>query len=284
MKSLFAGVLLLATAHGGEGQRELKAYRGSTPVLDGSIDAAEWRDAVTFKGTQGWTSQFSPTTAPQDLSLTGWVKYDDHRLYFAFEVSDDVLYGIDTPRWLPTKNPAAHELSPQGWPWFGDEMEVLINASNAWQGDENARGDGQSWQMVCNLTKSRLGGIGIGGLLEGEPRVNPQAWSNYQHWITTGAMQAIAKPRQGGKGYSIEWAIAFDPCLEVSPGKHFHPGNQEVVMGLNIAVGDLDEPEKGNGNFGNFHHEDWFAGERDKRTQVRQWGRLRLMPKTATRP
>ena len=24
--------------------------------------------------------------------------------------------------------------------------------------------------MVCNLTKSRLGGVGAGGLLEGEPR------------------------------------------------------------------------------------------------------------------
>ena len=51
-------------------------------------------------------------------------------------------------------------------------------------------------------------------------------------------------------------------------------------MGLNIAVGDLDEKAKGQGNFGNFHHEDWFAGDRKKRTNVSQWGKLKLMPKS----
>ena len=45
-------------------------------------------------------------------------------------------------------------------------------------------------------------------------------------------------------------------------------------MGLNIAVGDLDEKEKGIGNFGNFHHEDWWSGAKDKRTQLRHWGTL----------
>jgi hypothetical protein len=38
-------------------------------------------------------------------------------------------------------------------------------------------------------------------------------------------------------------------------------------MGLNIALGDLDEKERGAGNFGHFHHEDWFAGEKDVRTK-----------------
>ncbi|MDZ4286978.1 MAG: hypothetical protein U0984_03415, partial [Prosthecobacter sp.] len=166
----------------------------------------------------------------------------------------------------------------RGWPWFGDEMELLINASHHWEGDEDARGDGQSWQMVCNLTKSRLGGIGVGGLLEGEPRVKESAWNHYQRWITSGAMQAAAKPKPTGKGYIIEWSIAFDPCLELSPGQYFKPSAKEVLMGLNIAVGDLDEKATGEGNFGNFHHEDWFAGEKGKRTHVRQWGKLRLMP------
>ena len=63
-----------------------------------------------------------------------------------------------------------------------------------------------------------------------------------------------------------------------APGVFFKPGAEEVKMGLNIAVGDLDEKEKGTGNFGNFHHEDWFAGEKNKRTNLRQWGTLRLMP------
>ncbi len=269
---------LSAFVEAGEWPRELKASRGKTPVLDGVLSPGEWSDATAFEGTKGWAAQFSPTTDARDLSLKGWVKYDGERLYFAFDVTDDVLYGIDTDRWLPDENPRAHELSRQGWPWFGDEMELLINATNHWDGDEEARGDGQSWQMVCNLTKSRLGGIGVGGLLEGEPRVKESAWNHYQQWIESGAMQAVAKRKPDGKGYIIEWSIAFNPCLEIAPGWFFKPDDKEVVMGLNIAIGDLDEKARGHGNFGSFHHEDWFAGEKDKRTQVRQWGRLRLLP------
>ncbi|MDB6073091.1 MAG: hypothetical protein JWO89_731 [Verrucomicrobiaceae bacterium] len=271
-------LLLPAVAIAGEWPRELKAPHGRTPVLDGVLSPGEWQDAAVFEGTQGWTAQFSLTTDAKDLSLKGWVKYDDQRLYFAFDVTDDVLYGIDTERWLPDNNAEAHELSRRGWPWFGDEMELLINASNHWKGDEDSRGDGQSWQMVCNLTKSRLGGIGVGGLLEGEPRAKEYAWNHYQQWIKSRAMQAVAKRKPAGKGYIIEWSIAFDPCLEVAPGQFFKPGGKEVVTGFNIAVGDLDEKAKGAGNFGNFLHEDWFAGEKNKRTNVRQWGTLRLMP------
>ena len=277
-KCAVLSLLLAASAVAGEWPRELQAFRGRTPKVDGVIGGAEWQDATRFEGVEGWTAQFTPTTRKEDLSLKGWVKYDDSRLHFAFHVTDDVLYGIDTDRWLPEKNPKAHELSREGWPWFGDEMEVLINASNTWMVDENAAGNGSSWQMVCNLTKSRLGGVGKGGLLEGEPRSDAAAWATYQKWIESGAMEAAAKISPEGKGYVIEWSIRFNPCLEVAPGRFFAPGAKEVKMGLNIAVGDLDEKEKGAGNFGHFHHEDWFAGEKNKRTNLRQWGTLRLMP------
>lgn len=278
MKCSVLSLILAASAMAGEWPRELNAFHGSTPKLDGVIEEAEWKDATRFEGVEGWTPQFTPTKKTDDLSLTGWVKYDETRLYFAFRVTDDVLYGIDTDRWLPEKNPKAHELSRDGWPWFGDEMEILINASNTWKADENAAGNGSSWQMVCNLTKSRLSAVGKGGLLEGEPRADAAAWDTYQKWIESGAMEAVAKVLPEGKGYVIEWAIRFDPCLEVSSGRFFTPSRSEVKMGLNIAVGDLDEEDKGKGNFGNFHHEDWFAGEKNKRTNVKQWGTLRLMP------
>lgn len=258
----------------GEHARSLDAYRGSTPSIDGRISPGEWDDATTFRGVEGWTPQFSPTTDPTDLSLRGWVKHDGKRLYFAFEITDDVLYGIDTSRWLPDENPKAHDLTREGFPWFGDEMELLINATNHWTGNEGAAGDGTSWQMVCNLTKSRLGGVGKGGLLEGEPRRKPAAWETYQKWIQSGAQEAAAIPKSGGKGYVIEWAVSFDPCLEVAPGRFYTPALGDRPMGLNIALGDLDEKERGNGNFGNFHHEDWLAGDKNTRTQLRQWGTL----------
>jgi SSS family solute:Na+ symporter len=258
----------------------LTAHLGSTPEVDGAIRPGEYADATSFTGVAGWTPQFSPTTDPADLSLKGWVKHDGKRLYFAFEVTDDVLYGIDTPRWLPDNNAKAHELTREGWPWFGDEMEILINATRTWKSNESAAGNGESWQMVCNLTKSRLGAIGAGGLLEGEPRRDEKAWNTYAEWIRSGAQQCAAKRRPApAKGYIIEWSIAFDPCLEIAPGRFYSPerdGEREV--GLNIAVGDLDEKQRGAGNFGNFHHEDWWSGQKGTRTQLNNFGRLRLSP------
>lgn len=257
----------------GDFPRELSAYPGKPPVLDGVISPGEWDDATTFTNA-GWIPQFSPTTVPKDLSLKGYVKHDAKRLYFAFDVTDDVLYGIDTPRWLPDENPKAHELSRAGFPWFGDEMELLINATNHWEGNENSAGNGTSWQMVCNLTKSRKGGIGVGGLLEGEPRSVESAWNTYQKWILSGAQEAVAKPKPGGHGYVIEWAVNFDPCLEVETGKFYSPAMGDRKMGLNIALGDLDEKERGTGSFGHFHHEDWFAGAKNVRTNLKQFGTL----------
>ena len=262
----------------GEFPRELRAPRGTTPVLDGKLGPNEYSDAASFTGVAGWISQFSPVRNASDLALRGWVKHDGERLYFAFEVTDDVLYGIDTPRWLPKENPDAHELTARGWPWFGDEMELLIHAGARWQADESAAGDGSSWQMVVNATKSRLGGVGKGGLLEGEPRSKPEAFATYRKWIESGAMKAAVGPKAVGKGYVIEWSVSFKPCLEIEPGRWYSTAEGPRSFGLNIALGDLDEPEKGRGNFGWFHHEEWWAGARDVRTQLRNWGTLWIVP------
>jgi SSS family solute:Na+ symporter len=245
---VLALLLSVANLSAGDFPRSLYAFSGKTPKLDGVISPGEWDDATQFFGVQGWTPQFSPTTDPRDLALHGYVKHDGKRLYFAFEVTDDVLYGIDTPRWLPDVNLKAHELTREGFPWFGDEMELLINATNKWAGSENAAGNGMSWQMVCNLTKSRKGGVGKGGLLEGEPRKSQSAWDTYHKWIVSGAQEAIAKVKPGGKGYIIEWAVNFNPCLEVVPGKFYSTSMGDRAMGLNIALGDLDEKERGAGN------------------------------------
>ena len=86
------------TLSAGDFPRKLDAYRGATPVLDGQISPGEWNDATQFSGVADWIPQFTQTTNPKDLSLRGYVKHDGRRLYFAFDVTDDVLYGIDTPR------------------------------------------------------------------------------------------------------------------------------------------------------------------------------------------
>lgn len=268
--------LLALPACAGLWPRSLRAYLGTTPTLDGVISPGEYDDATRFTGVKGWTHTFTPTTDDGDLSLVGYVKHDGERLYFAFDVTDNILYGIDTERWIPEGFPRVHELTPEGFPWFGDEMELLIAADNS-AAARNADGDGMSWQMVCNLTKSRLGGIGVGGLLEGEPRSSPSAWNTYQRWILTGAQEAVALPKPEGKGYIIEWAVKFNPCLEVAPGRFYSVAMGDVKMGLNIALGDIDRPEDGVGNFANFHHEDWFAGRPQTRCLRREWGTLWMM-------
>jgi len=275
LAALALGSYLMA----GDDPRSLEARPGKTPVLDGVISPGEWADATTFSGVEGWRPQFSAVTAAKDLSLKGYVKHDGKRLYFAFDVTDDVLYGIDAPRWLPSNNPKAHDLTREGFPWFGDEIEVLINASNHWTGKEDSAGNGSSWQMVCNLTKSRKGGVGAGGLLEGEPRRSESAWRQYQEWILSGAQECAAKPKPGGKGYIIEWAASFNPCLEVEPGVFYSTSMGDRPMGLNILVGDLDEPEKGTDNPYGFHHENSFAGSRNTRTQLHDFGTLWMRAK-----
>jgi len=72
----------------------------------------------------------------------------------------------------------------------------------------------------------------------------------YQKWIESGAQEAVAKVKPGGHGYVIEWAVNFDPCLEVEPGKFYSVAMGDRKMGLNIALGDLDEKDRGVGNFG----------------------------------
>lgn len=252
------------------------SFLGSTPTLDGILAPGEWDDATVIHGVTDWHQVFFPVTDPLDLAATVYIKHDRHAIYFAFDITDDTLYGIDTPRWLPEKFPHANELSRRGFPWFGDGVEVLVNASNRLDDSDHAAGDGSSWQMVCNATKSRLGGIGVGGLLEGEPRSSDHAWNTYQRWIATAAQRAAVAIKPGGKGYTIEWAVRFDPCLELSPGVCYDPTRGSTTVGLNLAVQDCDHPADGQGNFAQIRHESWWAGGAGRPDHKRNWGTLKL--------
>lgn len=252
----------------------LSSYFGRSPVIDGRLAPGEWEDATPFAGVREWSAQFSPVTDDADLALRGWVKHDARALYFAFDVTDDRLYGVDTERWLPPENAHAHELSPRGFPWFGDELELLLDARRSWRGDEGVEGSGASWQMVCNATKSRRGGVGKGGLLEGEPRTDARAFATYRRWIGAGAQRCVVRPRPGGGGYVVEWEIRFHPCVEIAPGRFYDPALGPRRVGLNIALGDLDDPEQGAGNFARFHHEQWWSGARDSHTRKSNFGTL----------
>ncbi len=280
---LLALLLCCTTVHAGLWPKKIIAYRGSTPTLDGILAPGEYDDAVQLDDFSTWTSQFSAVQREADLDATVWIKHDGHSLYFAFDVRDEIVYGWDTQAWLPDENPQAHDLSRQSWPWFGDGVEILLNPPYKWFTFDNqiAWGDGSSWQMVASTYKSRLGGVGTGGLLEGEPRNRDHAWENYTPWILTGAMETAVRIKDKaaeGSGYIIEWKIGPEPCLEVAPGTYWSPDLGPWEMGLNLAINDLDEKAQGSGNFANFHHEQWWTGQPDQRTWLKQWGKLVLMP------
>jgi SSS family solute:Na+ symporter len=249
----------------------LHCYLGTTPTLDGVLSPSEWADATLFGDVFKWDAQFSPVdpaTSPLDLNVTVFTKHDGRRLYFAFEVQDNALYALDTPPWLPTANPLANDMAPRfpspAWPWFGDEFEILLNAPNAVpSATAGVTGVPGVWQMVVNAHKSRLGGWGVGGLLEGEPRSSDTAWENYQQWIYSRAMEAavaVAPAGGGGAGgrWSAEFAADFNPLLQVAPGAWWNASWPPTRMGLNIALGDTDGQEQAS-QFG-LRHEMWWSG------------------------
>jgi solute:Na+ symporter, SSS family len=257
----------------------LVSYYGTAPVLDGVLSTGEWADATEYRGAKDWWPAFHPVTDDADLSIVGYVKHDGEWIYFAADITDDILYGIDTERYLHESNPKAHELTRDGYPWLGDMMEILlatVQPDGKAPPDKAVEGNGFSWQMVCNLTKSRRGGIGVGGTMEGEPRSVLSAWETYSEWIRQGVQICVAKPKPEGGGWILEWAVRFNPCVEVAPGKFYSPSSGKAEMRIKLVLGDMDRQEDGKGNRYYFHHEQWYGPGGDP-TERRPWGYLHVM-------
>ena len=108
------------------------------------------------------------------------------------------------------------ELTPTGYPWFGDEMESLINATNKWTGHEEAAGAAHpgKWSAISANRVSEA--LAKADYLR-ESRDNPNAWNTYRRWIEGGAQQASVRRKSSGKGYIVEWAVNFNPAWKWNP-------------------------------------------------------------------
>lgn len=265
----------------GEFPDSLVAYLGTTPTLDGIISEAEYNDAEKIIGVTGWQTDTPPASEnKEDLSVVGWVKHDGSSLFFAFDVTDDLLYGFDIDRWLPDSNPKANELHLQrGWPFWGDGMEIMMNASYTWEENNQSIGDGRSWQVCFSTNKSILEGPGAGGISYGLP-YDEEVWSRYEKWVRNGDMETALrlKSKEEGRGYIVEWRINPDPCMmtvEMTPVDL----SRETKVGLNIEFQDLDEKEKGDGNWSNMHHIDYWAKVPSAgKTALKSFGTLIIKP------
>jgi len=272
-----------AKVNAGEYPKTLPMYFGSTPVLDGIIGDDEYSDAFYFTGTSDWMSDGShiPSNIESDLSVKAWIKHDGEYLYFAFDVMDDVIYGIDIRRWVHSNNPYANELTyDRGWSWFGDGIEIMMNSTYEWDDTKESIGDATCWQVICSTHKSTLGGLDNAGLLEGEPR-NEYAWTNYKNWIVNGDMKAAVriKPNSEGRGYVIEWQIDPSVCMQNSAGEYIDL-TEETRVGINLEFQDLDEKEKGEGNWSNMNHIDYLAEVPPyRKTVLKSFATLLIVPK-----
>ena len=122
---------------------QLRAPRGRAPTIDGVWSEGEWSDAASILTLAPPTvAEFSAVESAADFALLeAWAKFDDSALYLGFVIADDVAYGVDTPSWQPAVNPEARLLNRSGFPWFGDEMEVLLDAQPQLGAHPAAAGD-----------------------------------------------------------------------------------------------------------------------------------------------
>ena len=279
-------ITAMARVSAGEYPLTLTAYLGTTPVLDGYISEGEYADAEWLTGVAGWHSDTDSGTSCEDsldLSVKVWYKHDGTYLYFAFDVTDNLIYGTDTERWLPDRNANANnlELGEGGWPWFGDGLEIMMNPSYTWDEEKKSVGDGTIWQTICNTHKSYAGGLDYGGLIQGVP-LNEYAWTNYENWYDNEYMKAGVriKTEEEGSGYVVEWRISPNPCMQIDENT-FVDLSKENKVGINLEFEDLDNSEDGlgSGNLTQFRHVDYMTKLPDYRKNIAKgFATLELTP------
>jgi len=269
--------------------RRMVCWKGATPEFDGRIGPGEYDDATPFEWNADWVEAMKQEiTSRQDLDFNGWVKHDGEHLYLAFDITDDIFYGIETERWLPRQDEFAHVIGERerGRPWFGDMIEILtfsrmleIRAPVS-----DVSGDGRGIQIIYNLTKSLEGGIGVPGMLPHGPNRTVENWDNNRRWILDDIIETRTVIHDLDNSYTVEVRIRLDGGMEIREGEYWTDGTPDTPIGFNLAIGDVDEAEKSPD--GLLHHETWWAGKTVQRgpgPRAKLWGVLVLTSKAKPR-
>ena len=262
--------------------RSMVCFKGGTPEFDGRIGEGEYDDATGFEWTDQWVEAMKQEIGSRaDLDFRGWIKHDGVHVYLAFDVTDDVFYGIETERWLPPQDEFAHVVGERerGRPWFGDMIEILIYGRMLDLGEpvSGVTGDGRGIQIIYNLTKSLEGGVGVPGMLPHGPNQTVENWENNSRWIRDDIIETRTVIDEPGNRYTMEARIRLDGGVEIGEGEYWADGMADSPIGFNLAIGDVDEAEKAPD--GLLHHETWWAGKtvrRDGGPRVKLWGVLVL--------
>lgn len=271
-------------------ERRLVCWKGATPNFDGLTGDEEYRDAASFAWSADWIEAMKQDiTSRQDLGFRGWVKHDGKHLYLAFDITDDIFYGIETERWLPAQDEFAHVIGERerGRPWFGDMIEILTYGRMVELAKpvSDVTGDGRGIQIIYNLTKSLEGGIGVPGMLPHGPNRTVENWENNKRWILDDIIETRTVIHQSENRYTVEARIRLDGGLEIREGEFWTDGMPDTPIGFNLAIGDVDEAEKAPD--GRLHHETWWAGKtipQESGPRLKLWGALVLTSKERPAP
>lgn len=262
--------------------RRMVCWKGATPGFDGRVDEGEYDDAASFEWNAEWVEAMKQDiTSRQDLDFKGWIKHDGEHVYLAFDITDDIFYGIETDRWLPQQDEFAHVIGERerGRPWFGDMIEILTFSRMLEIGQpvSDVTGDGRGIQIIYNLTKSLEGGVGVPGMLPHGPNRSVENWENNKRWILDDIIETRTVIHEPDNRYTVEVRIRLDGGMEISESEYWADGMPDTPIGFNLAVGDVDEAEKTPD--GLLHHETWWAGKTVRQgpgPRVKLWGVLVL--------
>ncbi len=265
--------------------RSLIAWKGETPTFDGQIGKGEYADASHFTWTDEWVEAMKQEiTSPEDLFFEGWVKHDGAHLYLAFDIQDDIFYGIETERWISPEYPFTHVIGERerGRPWFGDMIEVLIYGRllDLKAPIDDVTGDGRGIQIIYNLTKSLEGGVGVPGMLPHGPNRTVENWENNKRWILEDIIESKTERYDADNRYTVEIRIRLNGGIEISEGIYWSMDTGDTPIGFNLAIGDVDTQHKSPDNI--LHHETWWAGKwnsSDPNTRKKYWGLLVMTSK-----
>lgn len=258
------------------------AWQGSSPSFDGRVEAEEYADASHYTWTEDWIESMpQEIESKEDLYFEGWVKHDGEYLYLAFDIVDDLFYGIETDRWLPPQDPHAHVIGERerGRPWFGDMIEILLYTQlmDLQVPVYDVTGDGRGIQIIYNLTKSLEGGVGVPGMLPHGPGRTVENFENNKRWILEDIIETRTQRLDSENRYTVEVRIRLEGGMEIQDGVFWSVDQPDTVIGFNLSIGDVDGQDKSPD--GRLHHETWWAGkwtQGDPNKRVKYWGLLIL--------
>ncbi|MDA0349173.1 MAG: hypothetical protein O3C43_17845 [Verrucomicrobia bacterium] len=244
--------------------KSMVCWKGVTPDFDGRVDAEEYRDASHLVWDETWIEAMpQEIESPEDLDFDIWVKHDGEYLYLAFDIRDNLFYGIETERWLPAQDPNAHRIGERerGRPWFGDMIEILLytRLMDLQLPVFDVTGDGRGIQIIYNLTKSLEGGVGVPGMLPHGPNTTIENFENNKRWILEDIIETQTVRHDEENRYTVEVRIRLNGGIEIGDGVYWSDNNPDTPIGFNLSIGDVDGVEKSPD--GLLHHETWWAGK-----------------------